>query len=388
MPAPDVEEAASGSDEKSGFDEKRSKELPEQRGERTRTFLNQDGTYTTRFYNEPVNHRQDERGSWEEIDASLVKPSGPRGMSGSDEMWETRSTQADARLGETADASPLVRMSVADGLSVGYSVEGAVGSRGEVKGSTITYTDVRPDSDIQLLASNSTVKETIVLKSSDAPTRWRFPLELDGLNARLDDDGAVVFSDSSGAERARMPRGWMEDSAVAENANQGAISDGVTYELDEQDGRLVLTVTLDGEWLTEPERVFPVRVDPSVTRISATSGTYVQHPYNTNFSTNTVLKAGTYDGGGHKAVSFLKFAGVESSLKNAWILGANLALYNTWSYSCNARPVTVHPVTANWSEGTTNQYPGPATGPSLASKSFAHGWRPASRSSGGSLSSP
>ncbi|MFJ9656992.1 LamG-like jellyroll fold domain-containing protein [Streptomyces griseoflavus] len=72
---------------------------------------------------------------------------------------------------------------------------------------------------------------------------------------------------------------------------------------------------------------------------------------------------------------------MESTLKNAWVLGANLALYNTWSLSCTARPVTVHPVTSNWSESTTTKYPGPPTGSSLASKSFAHGWRPAGATS-------
>ncbi|WP_323139334.1 LamG-like jellyroll fold domain-containing protein [Streptomyces sp. NBC_01549] len=89
-----------------------------------------------------------------------------------------------------------------------------------------------------------------------------------------------------------------------------------------------------------------------------------------------MLKTGTYDGGDHKAAAFLRFSGVESTLKNAWVVNPSLALYNTWSQSCTARPVTVHPITSNWSESTTTKYPGPATGASLASKSFAHGWRP------------
>nr|WP_311137481.1 DNRLRE domain-containing protein [Streptomyces sp. I6] len=173
-----------------------------------------------------------------------------------------------------------------------------------------------------------------------------------------------------------MPRGWMEDSRLAANANEGAISDKVVYGLTEENGRQILSVSLDKEWLAAPERVFPVRVDPSLTSFNATSGTYVEHPYNTDFSTNTVLKAGTYDGGGHKAAAFLRFTGVETTLRNAWVLSADLALYNTWSSSCTARPVTVHPITSNWAESTTTKYPGPATGASLASKSFAHGWRP------------
>ncbi|WP_240003073.1 hypothetical protein [Streptomyces cinnamoneus] len=55
-----------------GFSEKTSKELPTGRQERRRTFLNEDGTYTTRFYNEPVNFK-DRDGSWKPIDSSLVR---------------------------------------------------------------------------------------------------------------------------------------------------------------------------------------------------------------------------------------------------------------------------------------------------------------------------
>nr|WP_308050354.1 LamG-like jellyroll fold domain-containing protein [Streptomyces sp. TRM72054] len=115
--------------------------------------------------------------------------------------------------------------------------------------------------------------------------------------------------------------------------------------------------------------------------VDATSGTYVEYPYNTNFASDTVLKVGTYHGGSHKASAFLRFAGLETTLKNAWVIGANLSLYNSWSYSCTARPVTVHPITSNWSETTTSKWPGPSTGASLASKPFAHGWRPSGASS-------
>ncbi|MEU3660966.1 DNRLRE domain-containing protein, partial [Streptomyces sp. NPDC032940] len=268
---------------------------------------------------------------------------------------------------------------VGDGLSVAYGVSDAGHVTGEAEGSTVTYADARPGSDVEFIAGGDSVKETLVLKDASAPTEWRFPLTLEGLTAAIDDHGGVVFADADGEVRAWTPAGWMQDSHLAPDSNEGVISSGVTYSLEEDGGRQVLVVKLDEEWLAAPERVFPVRVDPSVRSVDATSGTYVEYPYNQNFASDTVLKAGTYDGGGHKAAAFLRFSGVESTLKNAWVLGANLALYNTWSQSCTARPVTVHPITSNWSETTTTQYPGPSTGASLASKSFAHGWRAGGR---------
>ncbi|MFJ9121900.1 LamG-like jellyroll fold domain-containing protein [Streptomyces sp. NPDC102394] len=360
-----------------GFDSKRSKELKGERGEQERTYLNPDGTYTTRYYNEPVNFRAED-GSWKSIDTSLIPTDspGPSTMSAAEGGFETASTEARIEFGGTADADPVVSMAVEDGVSVGYGVDDAGVAAGRAEGSTLTYEDVRPHSDVEFVAGSNSVKETLVLKGADAPTEWRFPLALNGLSAAIDEYGNVIFTDTEGTLRAWTPAGWMQDSDFAPDSNEGVMSSGVHYSLTEEDGRQVLVVKLDKEWLTDPARVFPVRVDPSVKSVDATSGTYVEYPYNQNFATDTVLKVGTYDGGSHKASAFLRFSGLESTLKNAWVLSANLALYNTWSQSCTARPVTVHPITSNWSESTTSKWPGPSTGSSLASKSFAHGWRP------------
>ncbi|MGW0576254.1 LamG-like jellyroll fold domain-containing protein [Streptomyces sp. NPDC002920] len=381
-PGPVVEADAPAASTPQGFDAKRSREVAGERGERERTYRNVDGTYTTRFYTEPVNFRT-KGGRWQPVDTTLVPQdsAGPSTMSAGEEGWETGSTQAQIEFAGTADADPVVRMQVDEGVSVGYGVDDAHPVAGQAEDSTLTYENARPGADVEFLAGSDSVKETLVLKDAGAPTEWRFPLRLEGLTALLDDHGNVLFTEAEGAVRAWTPAGWMQDSHLAPDANEGVVSSGVTYSLAVEDGRQVLVVTLDKEWLSAPERVFPVRVDPSVKSVDATSGTYVQYPYNTNFATDTVLKVGTYDGGSHKAAAFLRFTGLESTLKNAWVLGANLALYNTWSQSCTARPVTVHPITSNWAESTTSKWPGPSTGSSLVSKSFAHGWQPAGASS-------
>ncbi|MET9465969.1 LamG-like jellyroll fold domain-containing protein [Streptomyces sp. NPDC006544] len=299
-------------------------------------------------------------------------------MGASGSGWEPQSTEAPLFLGEYADGNPLVRVSAGSGYSVGYGIEGAAHSQGRVEGSTITYPDVRPSTDVELVAGAESVKETLLLKDQSAPSQWRFPLSLVGLTAKLDGHGNVIFLDKDGSQRSWMPSGWMEDSNRGEHSNEGAISTGVTYSLLEEGGRQILVVTLDTQWLTAPERVYPVRVDPpvEVTGVRANSGTFVQSPYNANNSGNPLLKVGTPDSGASKAAAFLRFDNVNSTLRNAWVIAANLSLYNSWSYSCNARPVTIHEITSNWAEGSTTTMPGPATGPALGSKSFAHGWHP------------
>ncbi|MFI9105869.1 LamG-like jellyroll fold domain-containing protein [Streptomyces fildesensis] len=380
MTAPPVTApAAVAQPQVTGFDQKSSKELPEQRGPQTRVFQNPDGTYTTQYFNEQVNFRRAD-GSWQEIDTTL-KPRTAGGAVGrsvttSATGWTVTSGESASAFGAYADADPLVSLDLGEGRSVAFGIQGAAHVPGQADGSNVTYPAARPSTDVTFVAGSTSVKELLILKNASAPREWVFPLHLQGLTAAIDGTGSVVFTDSDGVQRGRVPAGWMEDSQLTPDANEGAISGGVTYQLVEVAGAQALKVVLDAKWLDEPTRVYPVKVDPSVTGVSATSGTYVESPYNQNFSGDTVLKAGTYDGGSHQAAAFLQFAGVESSLKNAWVLGANLSLYNTWSQSCAARPVTVHPITSAWSESSTTKYPGPATGAALSSKSFAHGWRP------------
>ncbi|MGW6971636.1 LamG-like jellyroll fold domain-containing protein [Streptomyces sp. NPDC054952] len=361
-----------------GFDPKASTEVPGERTERARTFANPDGTLTTRYYNEPVNFRSAD-GTWKGIDTNLERmpQSGMRTMSGSGGGWQPRATEEPLRFAEYADAQGLVRLGVSDSAAIGWGIDGVAHTQGKANGSVITYPEVRSGADVELIAGSNSVKETLILKNAAAPTQWRFPLALEGLTAKLDGHGGIAFVDGAGIQQGWMPAGWMEDANKAPNSNEGVISSGVTYDIVQEASRQVLVVTLDQKWLSAPERVFPVRVDPSATRVGGSSGTYVQAPYNQNFSSDTVLKVGTSNGGGNRSASFLRFDGINGSLNNAYVLGAKLNLFNTWSYSCTARPVTVHAITSNWSEGSTSSWPGPATGDALGSKSFAHGWRPA-----------
>lgn len=147
-----------------------------ERSERERTYLNPDGTYTTRFYTESVNFRAKD-GSWKPIDTTLVpqESSGPSTMSAGEEGWETGSTEAQIEFGGTADADPVVRMQVDEGVSVGYGVDDAHPVAGQAEDSTLTYENARPNADVEFIAGSDSVKETLVLKDANAPAEWRFP---------------------------------------------------------------------------------------------------------------------------------------------------------------------------------------------------------------------
>ncbi|MGZ3143072.1 LamG-like jellyroll fold domain-containing protein [Lentzea chajnantorensis] len=346
-----------------GFDAATSKELADRRTETSRTFGNADGTETTEVSQEPINHRGPD-GSWAPVDPSLVAAGGG---------WRNASDSVDIRLAAAADATPLVRYALDGDHELGFSLRGSAASAGQVSGSSVTYPAVQPRVDLRFDVSAGTVKESIVLHSADTPRTFDFPLHLKGLTPRIS-NGNLELTGRDGKVAAVVPAGFMVDAH--DGPAGGVQSKGVRYELAGQ----VLRVTLDDAWLRDPARKYPVVVDPTVTTPESGHTMYVQRvgsSSNTSYSDGAQLRAGTVVDNGTRinAATYLDFSGIENTLRNHRIFGATLGLTNEWSYSCGARPVSVHPVTQGWNAfAGTYPYPGPAYGGELASSSFAYGY--------------
>ncbi|MGW7361668.1 DNRLRE domain-containing protein [Streptomyces sp. NPDC054802] len=370
-----------------GFDAKRSVEDRGARNATTKEFRNPDGTRTTRVYTEPVHYR-DSSGAWQEIDTSLV-PTGRAakrptttgadaartGGPGTDRLTAA-GDDTDLTLAARGDDRALATLAVGGGHRVGFGLDGAAATTARVSGDTARYPGIRRNADVTLQAEHGAVKETIVLNAPDAPREWTFPLTLDGLTPSLDKHGAVLLKDAKGTVRAVVPKGWMEDSAHDPKTGGPALSGGVTYQLARgTDGRPLLKVLLDEAWLDAPERVYPVRVDPTVASIDTNGDSFVQDDWpDSNFAGDDELKIGSYDAGGSRAISYLRFTNVSSQLKDRYILNADLGLFNVWSSSCTAQKMTVHQVTGSWSSTTVtwNNRP-PSYNNLIASDSFSYG---------------
>ncbi|MFJ9785420.1 LamG-like jellyroll fold domain-containing protein [Amycolatopsis sp. NPDC101161] len=341
-----------------GFDSARSKELPDRRTAKERTFANADGTLTTQFNAEDVNYRSPD-GSYQPIDTTVV----PRTGGG----WRNSADSVGLEFSATGTGTPLVGVRLDQEHAFGYAVGQANPSAGVVTGGTLTYPAIRPDSDVRLDVVPGGVKETVVLRTPDAPRSWLFPLQLQGLRPAVI-DGRVALLDQRGQERAHIPAGFMSDASRDPVTGEPATSTGVVYRIIESKSGPALQVDLDQGWLNDPTRRFPVEVDPSVDTSAANASMVVQD--GSRFDGGSELKAGTT--GAIKAASYLAFDGVQDRLRNHKIFGAALNLAESWSWSCQPRPLTVHAVTSPW--GSSGGYPGPGFGPPLADSSFAHGY--------------
>nr|MDT0664372.1 DNRLRE domain-containing protein [Micromonospora sp. DSM 115978] len=250
-------------------------------------------------------------------------------------------------------------------------LDAAAASPAKIEGASATYAEVRADADLELYPTADGLKEIIVLRSVDAPTSWTFPLSLDGLTASMDKAGQVELVDRSGEVRAIIPHGWMEDAGTTGPAGGPSSSTGVTYTLGEAaDGQVLLQVELDREWLAAPERVFPVRVDPTVTYLNGgADDTYVSsaNPF-TSHSADWALNSGIYVPTSDVNHIYIHFNN-SPAMVNANILNADVNLYNWLSAQCTNHPVSLYEVTQGWA-GATMPWPGATIGGEVAQSSF------------------
>ncbi|MDX3662795.1 polymorphic toxin-type HINT domain-containing protein [Streptomyces sp. ID05-26A] len=340
-----------------GFDPKTSRELPGERKENERSYLNTDGTVTTEISREALNYRKAD-GTMAPIDTALV-----RDGSG----WRNAADATDMRFAGTASATGTVRLAFDDSHKLGYGIADSAPVKAEATGGTLTYSGVRPEADLRFDVRPGALKETIVLRSPSAPRSWLFPLQLENLRAEVV-DGRVALFDEKNAERVRFPRGFMVDSKVNPDSGEAPRSEGVRYEIVKHGNGVALKVELDHAWLDDKARQYPVLVDPTVEPVNPSVAMNAQDGFDD--TTGGELKAGSVEG--TTSAVYLKFPGIENSMRNHKIFNAHLAVANIHSYSCKPRPVTVHEVTENWPRATKG-YPGASFGPALAESWFALG---------------
>ena len=266
-----------------------------------------------------------------------------------------------------------------------------------LSGTTATYKDVKPGVDLVVDARRDGYETHLVINTpaalaalkagaKDAPVAWDIPVKTKGLTARAEKNGGVSFVDADGqvASFIAPPLAWDDavDAKSGNRVNESQVKLSVTQK---GSGKAVLTLTPDQDWLTSGDRKFPVTIDPTYASgsMTTTSDTYVSSAYPTaSYASSTELRVGTYNGGGDKYRSFLKFD--FSSYKNLDVTSASLSLYEFHSYSCTAKPFYVYSSAATDSSTTWNTQPG--AGSQYGSLSVAKGF--SSSCAGGRVSVP
>ncbi|MCW2937741.1 MAG: Teneurin-3 [Actinomycetia bacterium] len=142
-----------------GFSPKTSKRMAAKSSQVSDYFQNTDGTITRKIAQTPINYR--DATGWQPIDTRVA--AGPGGR------WREKSNSLSVDFAPTAADAALASFAVDGSHSLSYALQGAGKVTGTVSGSTVTYKGALTDTDLALSPIPTGVKESIILRSAQAP---------------------------------------------------------------------------------------------------------------------------------------------------------------------------------------------------------------------------
>ncbi len=332
-------------------------EVLSERSETTRVWVRPDGVVDEEVAAAPVRFEDSSAvDGWTEMDPSLVVRDGRLVAAALPQVVSVGS-----------GSEPVVRF----GSDVALSLPGVTLPAPSVEGSTATFADVVPGVDARLEVRTGGFEFLWVVRSAAGAAelverfgssgRVVLPILVQaagGVPAAADGSMGVLDARGTRVGVFGSPTMWDSNAPVAgERGVQKKVS--FTVGAVKRSGRVqqaAVSVGSDAVWLTSAAREFPVYIDPTyaATNTTAVFDTYVQSNVSSDQSLSTELRVGTY-GDGVVARSFINFSA--AAFKGKSIVSGSLSLWESWSWSCSARPFLVYdtPVLASASTRWSNQ---------------------------------
>lgn len=327
-------------------------ELLNKRTRNSKTWINFDGSYTTEIYTTDV-HYQDENGNWHNIntdlydEADLDQVDFPVAKEGAEEFRIMKTAAINLKKRNILDRDSLdfqglkvpfdcrIPRNFKRGYVIGkgqhklrfipVGVSPTKGFLDENQKNKITYQDPWNDVDVTLEVLPNGIKETIVLKSSESPTKFTF--EVDG---PLEDDLT--------AGNLKLQPAWLKDA----NGEKRDVLQTIRRENEKTFVDIVTDVT---------GLVYPIEIDPTVTIQpdgTAVKDAYVLRPSSTsNYGNNINLRVG----GNDASRSYLQFD-LSSIPSGADVVSAALTLLHVGYYNQLNITTQCFLVTQAWDEST------------------------------------
>jgi YD repeat-containing protein len=364
------------------------REVVELRGARSKTFERADGSFETRLTRQSQHWLDRASGEWEEIDSSLVA-STKAGVG-----WESGANRFTVELAEQSKEG-LVSF-VSHGKRMGFSLEGAVPGRSGAKDATsaVVYRGVYPDVDVEYAVLPDGLKETIVLRKPGAPASYTVRLRPESGDTwraeQLGERGPWAFfvNGASEPEFVLLPpvvgdssfeTSRLDDPAAIPHALSVAPGMASLEVSEQKDGSFLATVAIDEKWLSDPERVFPVALDPTVYSQPDVADGWYDTVNGGNPSIESTISVGPYGVGSPNRMGVLTFD-LASIPPAATVSSATLHMFfeNCYPGSCqgnDAGTVRLRRLTAGWSASTPwSAISGQIDATTLATMTFPYPW--------------
>ncbi|MHB1653442.1 MAG: DNRLRE domain-containing protein, partial [Desulfitobacteriaceae bacterium] len=329
-------------------------ELVDKRDQHTKTFLNSDGSYTAET-SYASRHYKDAQGKWQDISNKIG--------SASDDPAFAFSSQANPfqpHFANNSHAHFLAKVKPDKNSSLAWTLNNAANSTATNDTNSVTFPSILQSTDLQYQPFSDGLKENIILKDATAPASFTFELTAIGLTVTPQADGSFAVKDAkSGDTKFIIPRPYMYDH------NQKT-SQAVTMSLTPTKTPNVYTVTItpDATWVTDPNRAFPIVIDPSVTTVNWATGigstgidTYINsYASDTQYYTSNNLNIG-WDNNGISR-TFVKF-GLPTLPAGTIATDAIFSLNKRNTTPAASEEIDVARVTSSWPYSITWNTPQP-----------------------------
>ncbi len=320
-------------------------EITAKRERNKKFYLNSDATITAEIYAGSIHYQ--ESGTWQEIDNTIIEDKSvaelPLRNKGND--FQLRFAR------QFTGKNKLVSLRVQNNV-IFFSPDGASKSRAEAgtSAAAVLYRDVYPNIDFEYIADNDFLKENIIINKYGGKNSFSFIVQSPQLTPELRGN-EVYFVAKDGTEVFIIPAPFMYDQTNEENCN-------FVVSLEHQSGpHYKLTYTADEAWLTDPDRVYPVVIDPVVwtkqsSAYSQTRDTFAdsKSPTSTH-KYYAYLKSGKGSGSRGITRSYIMFPTLPEISAANEIVSAELRLWQSWTTSSTVT-VNAHQVTNTWDSGT------------------------------------
>ncbi len=328
------------------------RELVEKREENSTSYLLSDGTIRAEITQVATRFR-DESGELVDIDPSLILAAEPGAV-------QSAATSITATFDAQEPGEAPVTLTGAD-YEVRLDMLGVAENARITVGDTTRYLGVAKDADLEYQSTRTGVKETVVLNSADAPSTYSFAVAADGLTLRRDPIGGYGFY-REGASEAVLELGELIvfDSGPEAAGGPAYCPDATMTVNTAADGSAVVTYDVSRAWLSDPARVFPVKVDPTITGAANTIDTYLTsaEPDATHGSEQQ-LRCGYLDSSTGHNRSLVRFTWSAATIPTtAYVTDAyvGMFLFDQY-YSATQTSVNVGRLDEGWGSNTWNTRP-------------------------------
>ncbi|MEU6717802.1 DNRLRE domain-containing protein [Nonomuraea sp. NPDC046802] len=322
-------------------------DVPSLTDETSTTVANPDGSFTATITSGPSNVRQPD-GQWKPLDTSLE-------VQGA--VLKPRVSRANVEVsnGGNGPAAKLV-----DDAGRVFSLKWPTAlPKPAVKDNVATFADAAgPGADLVVTVLPTGFRHDVVLREKpQGPLELRIPVQTEGVDLAQSADGGLQLKSADGQVVASSAQPVMWDSSRHGKPRGDAVAK-IDTRVETQNGAKVLVLKPDAAFLSDPARVYPVTVDPTITLPSVVTDTDVATSW-ASHPGDVMIIAGTMPWengeGGDVMRSLVKFD--TAKLKGKRVILAGLGMWNLETNACGIKVgsgLTAERVTSSWDENNLN----------------------------------